>query len=410
MKILVGTNENCGILNGIVLGLKELGHEVKSFVKSRDNFFPEIRYDYDLTKESVAPKIFSEVPVLRGLEFRLRNTSLKRTIRRIFQKELLDFDAYIFTWGSVLPNLEDLRILRKLGKKIAFIFIGSEARYYGAFKQQYPDINITLPDDYYLKDDLNKKIKFIRTIELLADSIHALPDLSGLFIRPFHPTYVPYVLKGEPAQPRHNSRVRILHAPSNRDLKGTRLITQTVEGLKGEGLDFEFEILEKKPNSVVLEELKNSDIAIDQIYLHYPGIFATEGMAMGCAVGTKIFESGPEAIFSPPICNLDENNLKDQLRKLIQDQEYRLAFAKSGRDFVQKNNAPSWVAGKIIDGLTGNQTPHFSPTFFCEKFVLNKGTTLSDEVKSLNKEVVEKYAEKKMVPVYLDSLRKRELV
>ena len=90
MKILVGTNENCGILNGIVLGLKELGHEVKSFVKSRDNFFPEIKYDYDLTKKSVAPKIFSSVPVLGGLEFRIRNASLKKYTRRVFQNELLE--------------------------------------------------------------------------------------------------------------------------------------------------------------------------------------------------------------------------------------------------------------------------------------------------------------------------------
>ena len=410
MKILVGTNENCGILNGIVLGLKELGHEVKSFVKSRDNFFPEIKYDYDLTKKSVAPKIFSSVPVLGGLEFRIRNASLKKYTRRVFQNELLDFDAYIFTWGSILPHLEDLKILKKLGKKIVFIFIGSEARFYGAFKQQYPDINITLPDDYYLNDDLNKKLKFIRTIELLADSIHALPDLSGLFIRPFHPTYVPYVIKGVPTQGRKNGLVRIIHAPSNRDLKGTRMITQTVESLKNEGLNFEFQILEKKPNSLVLQELSNSDIAIDQIYLHYPGIFATEGMAMGCAVGTKIFENGPEAIFNPPICNLDEKNIKEQLRKLIQDQEYRQTFAKSGRDFVQKNNAPSWVARKIIEGLEGNQSPHFSPTFFCEKFVLNKGTILNDEVKALNKAVVEKYIDKKMVPDYLNSLSKRDLV
>jgi len=408
MKIFIGTNENCGILHGISEGFKELGHEVVSFVKQRDSFFADCKYDYDVSGYAPRVKFFKAVPILRGIEFRWRNWQTSSKIRRIFNKNLLDFDLYVFTWGSVLPDLEDLYILKKLKKKIDFVFIGSEARFFLSFKQQFHDINIPWPDAF-LQDNLNKKLFFIRRVELLADSIHALPDLSGLFVRPYYPTYIPYIIKNYPDRDNYNDIPIIVHAPSNRDLKGTRLILSCIDRLKKEGVEFTFKLLEGLPNSNVLEELRNADIAIDQIYLHYPGIFSTEAMAMGCAVATRTFEGDENTFFHPPVCNVNESNIYNKLKHLIGDKKYRLLLAKAGKEYVRSTNAPRAVAQKILDGLDPRNKPVYYPEFFYKYFVKRDDMEISTKVKQLTREVLEKFLEKDTAALYLHQLEKRGL-
>jgi hypothetical protein len=407
MNIFIGTNENCGILNGISEGFKQLGHNVTSFVKQRDRFFTEFKYDFDLSSISAAPKYFKSIPGLRALEYKLRKYFLQSRIKKTFNSQLLGFDLYVFTWGTVFPDLHDLYLLRRLNKKIAFVFIGSEARYFLSFGQQFPDIHIPWPHSF-LEEDLNNKLKFIRTIELLSDSIHALPDLAGLFVRPYHPTYVPYIINGA-AIARENDIPVIVHAPSSRDLKGTKLILSVLERLKNEGVSFHFRLLEGLPNPVVLQELRKADIAIDQIYLHYPGIFATEAMAMGCAVVTRTFTDPVNSFFKPPVHNVSEHNFYEKLKQLIEDKQYRVSIARAGAEYVKKINDPAFVAQRILDGLEESNKPAFEPTFFIDHFQKPPGFEISSEVKQLTKDVLVRHLPKNKSDRYLQQLQQKGL-
>ncbi len=59
-----------------------------------------------------------------------------------------------------------------------------------------------------------------------------------------------------------HSRPIVLHAPSDRGMKGTKHLQKAVLRLKKEGLRFQFKIMEKKPHHVILEELERADIVV----------------------------------------------------------------------------------------------------------------------------------------------------
>ena len=388
MKIFVGAIENCGVLNGLCEGFRNLGHEVTSFVKQRDHFFEEFKYDYDLSTIR-SRSVFKRVPLLRSLEFRARHIFCERVLQPKLFKEFLSNDIFIFTGSSVLRNHADFSLLKRLGKKIVFVFLGSEARNYRAFNQQYPDVHLPWPETH-LKDDLNAQLKFIRRIEYYADTIHALPDITGLFLRSYYPTYVPYFVDDKPHKVPDNKVPRIIHAPSNRNIKGTMQIMAALECLKAEGLQFELKIIEKMPNQVVVQEVLNADILIDQIFLHYPSMFSTEGMAMGCAVAMHSYDNNPP--FSPPICNVNEHNIYTQLKLLIENRDYRLKLANAGREFVKNNNSPEIVASKILDGvLQQDKYSKIQPTFFVDNFMNTSGTLISKEVKKMTRDVLKNH-------------------
>src|SRR4029079_15791749 len=61
--------------------------------------------------------------------------------------------------------------------------------------------------------------------------------------------------------------VRILHAPSDREIKGTRYLRDAIERLKGAGYPVELLMLEGVPHSQVAEFCERADVAVDQLMI-----------------------------------------------------------------------------------------------------------------------------------------------
>jgi hypothetical protein len=405
MKIFVGSIENCGVLNSLSEGFKSLGHEVTSFVKARDPFFTKFKYDYDISSIKTH-NIFQTSGLLAAVESRVRRTYCDYVIQPYLLDEFLENDVFVFVFDTILKNQADLALLKKLGKKIVFIFFGSEARDYRAFNQQYPDTHLPWPKTH-TRVGLNEKLEFIRRIEYYADSIHALPDISGLFLRPFHLTRLPFAIDNLPHKIADNKIPVIIHAPSNRAIKGTDKIVTTLHRLNADGLKFEFKLLENMPNHLVKEEILNADILIDQIFLHYPSVFSIEGMAMGCAVAMRFYENEFE---NPPICNVNENNLYDKVKLLIESREYRLELANAGRNYIKKFHSPEYVAKEVLEGLFTTKGNNFQPTFFAEKFANTDSFVISKETKKLTADVMEKYFSEAECESMTTKLRSRKLI
>lgn len=404
MKIFIGTHENCGIIHNLENGFKELGHTVTSCVKSRDSFFNTHKYTIDLTNRN---QLYSNIPILRSLFFRLNNYKQRLNIRNIFYKNIIKNDLFIYTWGTFLPNLYDLKVLKKRNKRIVFLFIGSDIRNTQAFSQQYPNITIPWPD-YIINSTVVDKLSFIRPIEYYADLILSVPDQSGLLIRPYDHLYLPFGVDSITFNIPNNEIPKIIHAPSKRDIKGTSLILETVDKLKKEGFLFDFLLLENMTNEIILKELVLADIAIDQIYLHGPAMFATEAMASGCAVATNYLEEYKD-IFPAPVCKVNESNLYEGIKKLITDKAYRLNLANQGRQFVEKFNNPVQIAKGILNRLEHPMSKHdYKPLFFINKFNLEENDNISIQLKELTKQILHRYYspdEKDMIINILESRR-----
>jgi hypothetical protein len=401
MKVFIGTNEHCGIIHSLSNGFKALNHNVISLIKNEHKFSYSDEYSI---KEVLKPST-NKNKIIRKFLSEINKYEHVARLKKRFE-DLKGNDLFIFIWDSLLPELEDIKRLRKMNKKIIFLFIGSDVRHVSAFEQEY-QYNKIVWTPYLLNEDLNKKIGFIRNAELFADHIYSVPDQAGLQILPYDHFYLPLDVSNLPFNYPDNDIPILVHVPSNRGLKGTALILDGLEKLKDEGLKFELKLLENVKNTEVKKALNNADIAIDQIHLNGPGMFGLEAMASGCALATRYLRQYNN-IFSPPVCYIDDTDLLiDNLRLLILDKEYRKKLANEGRQFVERNNNPNKIAQSLIDKFDGiGKSKDYFPNFFLKEYQL-KGFHLNEKTKNLNRLVIDKLNDKSII---FTSLKGRGLV
>lgn len=410
MKIFIGTHENCGIIAHLSNGFKALGHSTFTLVKKRDPFFKEEEYDYDVADHIpafVTRWKNSGLFPINKIAARTHRLLEKKALKKYF-READDFDLYIYTWESLFDDLSDLEELKKRGKKIFFLFIGSDARHYSAYDQEYPNVSVRWAG-HQLKEDLNKKLLFLRKVEVLADYIFSLPEQSGLLVKPYNHVYLPFPVKSIPFFFPDNEVPKIVHAPSNREIKGTIKVLEAIQVLQKEGLKFEFTLLEAVPNAVVKQHLHDSDIVIDQIKFLGVGMFGTEALAHGCALATRNLSSEYGVKYNPPTCVIDETDLiVKNLRELIMNREMRKKLAYEGRAYVENVVQPEIICAKILSQYEKEPDSYdYEPRFFAEHYVLPEGVQLKPEIKKLNKKVLEDFY---TYPINYRSLKERGLI
>ena len=87
----------------------------------------------------------------------------------------------------------------------------------------------------------------------------------------------------------------IVHAPSNRKVKGTQYILDAISLLKGNNFEFDFMLVENMKFEDALNIYKSSDIVIDQLFIPGSGKLATECLAYGKIVLSRMnYENYPQ--------------------------------------------------------------------------------------------------------------------
>ena len=153
--------------------------------------------------------------------------------------------------------------------------------------------------------------------------------------------------------PPFRSRPLIVHAPTRRIAKGTEYIIRAVEELKNE-LDFDFTLLENMPRQEAMRQMQQCDIFIDQLMLGSHGLSSCEAMSFGkpvlCYIMPAVYQNGlpPEC----PIVNVTIENIKDELRRLILDQERRKELGRQGRAYALKYHDADVIARRFVEIYT----------------------------------------------------------
>ncbi len=148
----------------------------------------------------------------------------------------------------------------------------------------------------------------------------------------------------------HRGPVRIVHAPTWREVKGTDAILAAVDALKAEGHDVEFVLIEKIPHDKVRAIYASADILIDQVHVGWYGGLAVELMALGKPVVAYIRRDDlqfiPRAMAEElPVVSADPATLRDVLRPLVSDARQRQELGLRSRRFVENWHHPRYVAG-----------------------------------------------------------------
>lgn len=276
------------------------------------------------------------------------------------------FDAFIFIYGQTITNSAfELWLLRRLGRKIVFVYAGSDSRPPYMDGACFPGlVTDELPSPATLLGTVRRCKRKLRLHERYADYLVNSPTTAHFHERPYInwfalgiPKDLPVCLQIPSQQTCRSGPVRVLHGPSNPLAKGTTEILEALERLRRKGHSIELVKIQGMPNEVVLQELARCDFIVDQLYADTPlAAFATEAALFGkpAVVGGYFADSieqylEPDDI--PPSLFVAPDDLEMAIERLVVDSTFRLQLGEQARQFVLSRWSLEGVAGRYLQLL-----------------------------------------------------------
>jgi glycosyltransferase involved in cell wall biosynthesis len=332
LRILHAPADVGGHARGLALAERRLGHQSDVAVFSPGPFGYEADINLDAGADQPLP-----------LRFARRGRFLSAALRR--------YDVFHFNFGQTLLQIrqfghvvDELPLLRRLDKRVIVTFQGCDVRPFShCFCRRQ---HCALMTGY-------RQLAADRAMRYADRVLYLNPDLgrwlSGAEFLPYA-SFDPYSVS--PMEPVERDEVVVVHAPTDRAVKGTQHIVEAVAALQAERVPIRLTLLEDLPRERVLREMAEADIVVDQLLLGWYGGIAVEAMALGKPVVCAIDEDANPFGAELPIIRGGAGTVAGALRRLVEDPAYRREAGAAGRAFVERVHDPSVVAGRVLEGLT----------------------------------------------------------
>jgi glycosyltransferase involved in cell wall biosynthesis len=244
---------------------------------------------------------------------------------RAFARLLPQTDIFHFYFGlTLVPKKLQFPILRAAKRKSLFHFLGADIR-------DHPKERLT----YGLKADARVVGSYaaLRFIPFEAEVLPPGIDLS----------------RYDPVPPVERERVRIVHAPSHLEKKGTEWVIEACKQLP-----VDLDVVHGVLNEEALERYKQADIVVDQLLRDWHGVFSIEAMALGKPVLTSLDEDAvrqtEEAYgVKVPIVRATKDDLVEKLRVLVESFEERKRLGEAGRAYVERVHDIERMTDHLLD-------------------------------------------------------------
>ncbi|CAB3650635.1 hypothetical protein LMG26788_02849 [Achromobacter pulmonis] len=261
----------------------------------------------------------------------------------------------VYLW--LLQGIELTRAKRR-GVPMFVTYQGDDARQ-GDYSLAHFPICIARqvgPDYYNAASDAFKR-RQIRRLDKYCDRIYSVnPDL--LRVLPARAEFVPYshifleewsphYTQGEPRS------LRIAHAPSNRQVKGTDHILAALESLRKRGFEFELILVEGMSHAQARQQYERADVLVDQLFAGWYGGLAVELMALGKPVLSYIRQEDlsllpPDMVRDLPVLQITATTVEQALERVMRMPRAELvAWARRSRAYVERWHDPHAIARKI---------------------------------------------------------------
>ncbi len=234
-----------------------------------------------------------------------------------------DTDVFHFYFGLTLvpPSLQ-FPILRAARKRSVFHYLGS-------------DIRGKRPDE--LRDGKRAGAEIVGSYAALRWVPEARVVPPGLDLSEF-----------EPVPPTDNPKPLVVHAPSNREKKGTRYVIEACEKL-----ELDLDIIEGVRHDEARERYARADIVVDQLNAGWHGVFALEAMALGKPVIAHLEEKTVEQSAEGygiriPIVPATKDTLVDALRGLAENTAIRQEIGAESRAYVEQVHDIERIADRLL--------------------------------------------------------------
>ena len=244
---------------------------------------------------------------------------------RAFSKLLPQTDIFHFYFGlTLVPKSVQFPILRATRRKSLFHFLGADIR-------ERPKEQLM----YGLKADA-RVVGSFAALRFIPYDAEVLPP--GIDLTAY-----------DPVPPVERERVRIVHAPSNKEKKGTEHVIEACKQLP-----VDLDVVHGVRNEEALERYKQADIVVDQVLRDWHGVFTIEGMALGKPVVTSLDEDAvrqTEEAFGVkvPIVRTTKDDLVDVLRPLVESFEERKRLGEAGRAYVEEVHDIERMTDRLLD-------------------------------------------------------------
>ena len=152
--------------------------------------------------------------------------------------------------------------------------------------------------------------------------------------------------------PKNSREIKILHAPSNLEAKGTLLIRKAINTLIDEGYDIKYTELTGVLNTEVLNKLRHVDLVIDELYSDTPmAVFASEAASFGVPVIVGGYGwQNLKRIYGddlPPAFTIEPEQLKAFLKLLLNHRKQIKEKGGLAKQYVTQKWNISVIANKF---------------------------------------------------------------
>ena len=152
----------------------------------------------------------------------------------------------------------------------------------------------------------------------------------------------------------HEEPLKFVHAPTNREVKGTEYFLNALEELKEEGYRFELILVEGESYAEAQKLYAGADVLLDQLLAGWYGGLTVELMALGKPAVVYVREEDlhfiPEQMKQDlPHFQAEPDTVKETLRLILEmPREDLVQRARASRIFVENWHHPESVARRLI--------------------------------------------------------------
>lgn len=270
-------------------------------------------------------------------------------------KLIFKYNYFIFdSTGTLFPEFNDVKLLRFFGKKTMVIFTGCDIRLPDKVSKYKWNPCRDCTDDYkgFVGCVIGTKPGKISETEKNFDIILSAEEAAGSLSKNYYPALFPVdIEKFKYTGSNPGKKLKILHAPSNPEYKGTKYILTAVERLKKE-FDFDFKVIKNVKAEELYDEIAASDLVIDQMLVGFYGLLSVESMAMGkpvvCYIREDVASGSPAEI---PVINANPDNLYIVLKGILTEPTKLIEIGSRSREYAEKYHNAKIIAGQYYELL-----------------------------------------------------------
>lgn len=328
MRVLHAPAEIAGQASVLARALRGLGVEAHSLAYNPG--FPQYQPDEMRTYDD-------QPPLPRYLGY------LASTLRHVGR-----WDLYHFHFGRTLipPHNPDLPVYRSLGKRVVFHYHGCDVRNRAHMLKTHTHATCTECDPF-CHPARQKRILASATRWADAELV-STPDLLESAPRARH-LPVALDLGDYPCTPPSGPPTLVVHAPTNRLIKGTRYVEEAYAALAPRFPGVRFEVVERRPWSELREILARADVVVDQVFMGWYGMVAVEAMALGKPVLCFVRDDFEPRLEACPIVRCTQSTLAERLGEVLSDATDRRALGERGRAYAEREHAAPVIAGRLLE-------------------------------------------------------------